>query len=666
MSGATITFGQTASPDLWKAQQVPFSFKYDGNESTQFMGSWQSSEENVPASGGHIVRHNYTDPATHLKVTAEVHTYDEFPGAIDWVVKFRNDGATDTPILENILPLNWTLTASPGDCFIRHAKGSSASADDFMPLEERFGPNGNDHLESDGERSSNGNALPFFNLQTGDHGVIGAIGWTGGWKADFHNAPDGKSISMLAGMKTTHLLLHPGEEIRTPRIVLMNWTGGDWQKSQNGWRRLILAHYTPQDNGKPMVGPVLVAGGWGGEDINVKIAYIQWLHDHQIPVNLFGIDAGWYGDSFGAENDPTNPWWKNRGDWFPSPRYYPNGIHPLGEACKAAGLGFICWFEPETTMPGKKIIKDHPDWFLSNGNPNDPSMVNYGNPAALKGITDLISGFITDFGVTMYRQDYNIGPEGYWNAADKPDRIGMTEIGHITGMYKFWDDLLAQHPGLHIDNCASGGRRIDLETMSRSFIVWRTDYGTNDHIAEQAQTTALAPWVPGTTGFEQAYTAGKPWSAPGPYGTSEHIYLMRVGYQAGFGTMPGAPGVDNAEWVAWIKQALGEHKKVQPYFYGDFYPLLPYSLEADTWTAWQWDRPEQKDGIVVLLRRPGSPFLAMDLSLQALSADSVYEVEIRTGYDKAPVKEMKGADLAHLQISLPDAPSSALIFYRQK
>jgi alpha-galactosidase len=654
------------SPELWKPANVPFSFTYDGKDSAQILGTWQASDGNPSADNSKVHRYVYTDPATHLKVTAEFSLYPDFPGVVDWVLRFRNDGTTDTPIIENILPLNWTLAASPGDCFIHHARGSSAGADDFKPLEERFGPNGNAHIESDGERSSNGNSLPFFNLQTGDHGVIGAIGWTGGWKADFRYAPDGKTISMLAGMKTTHLLLHPGEEIRTPRIVLMNWTGGDWQNSQNGWRRLILAHYTPQDNGKPVVGPLLVASGWGGEDINVKLAYIKWIHDNQLPFTLFGIDAGWYGASFGLEGDNTNPWWKHRGDWFPSPLYYPNGIHPLGEALKAAGLGFIWWMEPETSMPGKKIITDHPDWFLRNGNPNDPGMANYGNPDALKGIADLVSGLITDFGVTWYRQDYNIGPEGYWAMNDKPDRIGMTEIGHITGMYKLWDDLRANHPGLHIDNCASGGRRIDIETMSRSFIIWRTDYGVNDRIAEQAQTTALAPWVPCTTGFEQTYTGTKPWNGPGPYNTPEHIYFNRLGYQAAFATSPGAPGVNNPEWVTWIKQCLAAYQEVQPYFYGDFYALAPYALDDESWTAWQWDRPEKKDGIVILLRRPGSPFVAIDLSLRALNPDATYEVEIRTTYDKAPVKEMKGSDLAKLKIEIPDQPGSAIVFYRQK
>jgi hypothetical protein len=49
-----------------------------------------------------------------------------------------------------------------------------------------------------------------------------------------------------------------------------------------------------------------------------------------------------------------------------------------------------------------------------------------------------------------------------------------------------------------------------------------------------------------------------------------------------------------------------------------------------------------------------------------LKLDAPYEVEIRSTYDKAPVKKMKGSEPAHLQIKLAEAPSSALVFYRQR
>ena len=57
-------------------------------------------------------------------------------------------------------------------------------------------------------------------------------------------------------MERTHLKLYPGEEIRTPRILLLFWHG-DRTRGHNLWRRLILAHYTPRPNGQLLAAPGL-------------------------------------------------------------------------------------------------------------------------------------------------------------------------------------------------------------------------------------------------------------------------------------------------------------------------------------------------------------------------------------------------------------------------
>jgi alpha-galactosidase len=675
LASCSVAPAQTSdltSPDLWKAANAPFSFKYAGKDSSQILPGWQASDENATVKGlagnaDHAVhRYIYTDPDTKLIVTAEVRTFPDFPGAVDWVLYFKNGGTADTPFIENILPLHESFPTQPDDCVVRHDKGSSAGGDDFKPLEEHFGPGGNDHQESPGGNPSSDNSLPFFNIQSRDHGYILGLGWTGGWKADFVNAQDGKSIAMSSGMKATHLLLHPGEEIRSPRIVLLPWSGGDWTDAQNNWRRLLFAHYVPHDNGQPMLGPVM-SGSWGSEDCDKKIAFVNWIHNHHLPIDLYALDAGWYGDSFGAESDPTNPWWNNRGDWFPSPRYYPNnGMHRLGEACKAADMGLMVWVEPETTMPNKKIVNEHPDWFLKSPNPVNPGvmMANYGDPAALRGITDMVSGFITDFGMTWFRQDFNIPPADYWNAHDTPDRIGMTEIEHVTGMYQFWDELLAKHPGLHIDNCASGGRRFDMETLPRSFIVWRTDNGNGNAMADQAMTQQLAYWVPENMSWDLCAIIGT-FHQAAPYNTALNIYLSRLGYDLGYGMNAGETGLENQPWIDFLTTGINEYKETQPYFLADFYAMTPYSTGDDVWTAWQLNRPEKKDGLVILLRRGSSLYSSMDMELHHLDPNATYEVDVRHTYDKEPVKEMKGSDLAKMRVEL-GRPDSELIFYRQK
>lgn len=60
--------------------------------------------------------------------------------------------------------------------------------------------------------------MPFVNVNLGQTGELIGVGWTGNWEMNFRRLPE--SLQTTAGMQRTHLKLHPGEEIRTPRILL--------------------------------------------------------------------------------------------------------------------------------------------------------------------------------------------------------------------------------------------------------------------------------------------------------------------------------------------------------------------------------------------------------------------------------------------------------------
>ena len=62
-----------------------------------------------------------------------------------------------------------------------------------------------------------------------------------------------------------------------------------------------------------------------------------------------------------------------------------------------------------------------------------------------------------------------------WRRADAEDRQDIFEIKHIGGLYRLWDRLLEKFSYLLIDNCASGGRRINMETLKHSVPLWRSD-----------------------------------------------------------------------------------------------------------------------------------------------------------------------------------------------
>jgi alpha-galactosidase len=663
-SGAIPSFGQApnvTSPDFFKTEQSPFAFKYDGKDSSTFLSTWTRSEKDSQAATGPVHQIIYKDPTTQLKLVVEIRSLKDFP-AIDWVLYLTNENTRDTPIIEDLQPLHLTIACDTTDAVLHSAAGSCQSIADFNPTNvpitpgHPFGFGTTTGRSSDGLNAIDGNisAFPFFNIQTGDHGLFGAIGWTGDWLMHINRAADGKSIALDAGMLKTHLLLHPGETIRTPRILLMTWKG-DLADEQNTWRKLMLADYSPKDlNGNTVIEPICFCSG-GDEPIANKLAAAQFIHDKNIPVDLYWIDAGWYGDK-------NLDWVHNRGSWKLIPQYYPNGFKPLGDLLKSFNVGFLVWLEAETAMPTSTFVKDHPEWYIpkppNSGSDEDfPSSLNLGNPAALKGMTDFVSKLITDSGMTWYRQDFNYSPAKYWDSQDKPDRIGMTEIGHIEGLYAFWDALRAQHPGLRIDNCASGGRRLDIETISRSVALHRSDCA-GIPMGEQFHTQALAPWVPLNDGILGACVTDRT--------SALQIYNTRSGYSAGGNMSVDAKYFTNDSAASAIRDSLNEFREVRPYFVGDFYPLMDINLDQTTWSAWQLTKPDHDSGVLVCLRRPKSIYSAVQLDLHHIDPAAQYEVEVRTTLDKAPVKIVSGQELAHFNVTIPDMPGSAVVFYHKK
>src|SRR5439155_22725405 len=58
-----------------------------------------------------------------------------------------------------------------------------------------------------------------------------------------------------------------------------------------------------------------------------------------------------------------------------------------------------------------------------------------------------------------------------------------------------------------------------------------------------------------------------------------------------------------------LRKLVAEWRQIVLNYFGDFYPLLPYTLANDAWMAWQFDRPEAGQGIEHAFRRAQSGFL---------------------------------------------------------
>ena len=628
-------------PGTGPATAVPFSFTYGGKPSADLMPGWkrQAGEPERTDDGRERRTITWTDPATGLEITAEVTLFATHP-AVEWVLRLTNKGEVDTPILEALRPLDLRVRVpADGKAMFYHAHGSTCKPTDFLPLDRAVGPREHIDMAPSGGRSSNGR-LPFFNLQWPGGGVAGAIGWSGQWALRLERpAPD--DLVLRAGQQDTHLLLHPGETIRTPRILLVWWSGQDRLRGHNGLRRVLLDHYLPRIDGE-LVAPPITANTWFTFNQGNEVTEANQLESiaamAPLGVEVYWLDAGWF----------QGGWPTGVGSWDPKPESFPRGLKPLADAAHERSMKFIVWFEPERVHPASHIGREHPEFVLRTG--DGDGLFNLGDPEARRWLTDYLSERIEKWDIDIYRNDFNIDPLPFWQKADAPDRRGMTEIRYVEGLYAMWDELRQRRPGLWIDNCSSGGRRIDLETLSRSLPLWRSDTqccGHAEPVQDQCQMAGLSLYVP-------LHTSGC-WSFD-PYvfrsiattGTNLCMDLRAANVPA-----------------EQAKAAIAEAKALRPLYGGDFYPLTAITPEARDWCGWQLHRPDLGHGLAVFFRRPDSPYSAIDASLHGLDPDAAYEVTVHHGYAPEEAQRMAGKDLAHLRAEIPEAPGSVLITYQR-
>jgi alpha-galactosidase len=642
---------------MFAQNPAPFSFNLGGRPSAELLKHWKTTSTKKRRPGGRTV-HNVTwkQPGQGLECRMEMETFKDFP-VIEWVLHLKNSGTGDTPVLDNIQALDWRVGLNAKTPVLHRSLGSLCKTNDFEYLSTPLERGQDVRMIAGGGRSSQ-DWLPFFNLEVEQRGVIMAIGWTGQWAADFSRGIEGDT-RVRAGMEETHLVLHPGEEIRSPRILLLFWDG-DRMASHNLLRRFILAHHTPEPAGKPLQGPLTIAH-WGGMKSKDHLVRIEAYRHQKLDYDYYWIDAGWYGPASSFSPDEhKGDWFKHVGDWSVNPAAHPDGLRPLSDAAKKIGMKFLLWFEPERAIYGTPWTMEHPEWFLGERKPGKNLLFNLGNPEARKWLTDFILDFMDRNRIDLYRQDFNFEPLKYWRANDAPDRKGMSEIRYIEGLYEYWDALLKGHPGLVIDNCASGGRRIDLETTGRSIPLWRSDWQCrpdNNPIGGQVHGMGLSHWLPlHGTGVYSAMpqNAGDTYRAYSTFGSAIQFTAFPYEYSK---MSPEYP------W-AWHRRMLGEMRRAQPLFLGDYYPIAGQTPDAMQWALYQMNRPDLGEGFVMALRRPDSAFTAATVRLKGLNPAFRYTVEV-AGSGRRGKKTGKELMENGIAIELPQSPSGCLVFYKR-
>jgi alpha-galactosidase len=446
--------------------------------------------------------------------------------------------------------------------------------------------------------------------------------------------------------------LLPGEEVRSPLIVLQFWKGNRI-RAQNIWRRWMMAHSMPKPGGH-LPQPQLLASSsrqynemLDANESN-QIMFINRYLAEDIKLDYWWMDAGWY-VHHGAG-------WPRVGTWEVDAGRFPRGLRPISDYAHTKGIKILVWFEPERVAADTWLTKNHPDWVLGGAR---GGLLNLGNDTVRKWLTEHVDRLLNEQAIDLYRQDFNIDPLGYWRGADDPDRQGISEIRHVTGYLAYWDELRRRHPNMLIDSCASGGRRNDLETMRRAVPLWRSDYAY-ESIGHQCMMYGLSLWLP-FHGTGTVFTRNAPYYGSGHTPVEPYAFWSNAGQSIGFGLDVRLKDLDYAA----VRRLIGQWRQIAPNYYGDFYPLTPWTRDDTVWMAWQFDRPESGEGMVQVFRRHNSFYESARFNMFGLDPQANYLI---SNLDTGVRESHSGHELLKdgLPVTITAKPGVAILTYRMQ
>ena len=563
------------------------------------------------------------------------------------MLRFANQGNGRTGQISCVQTMDITLPRqAAGAVRFRSLAGDSCSAASFLPVEQELQTGDVCHLEPTGGRSSQISAFPYFDLAYEDVAFMIAVGWSGQWQSKIRVLQDG--VQLTAGLPDADFYLDRGESVRGPSVLFM--AGKDPETLSHDFRRIQRWYFSPKAYlGDKLAMPLSMQNfdryfnkdpTWKTEEVQLrcvdKTAKMKYF-------NYYWLDAAWFKNGF-----PTGV-----GNYqFASG--FPRGLKKIAEKCHENNLSFITWFEPERIHQGSDLYENHRDKLLFVDGDVKTALFNLASDTARDWLADLLIDFIRDNGIDCYRQDFNMNPLAYWRQADEKDRSGITEMKYIAGLYDLWDRIQAAFPDILIDNCASGGRRIDFETCRRSVPLWRSDTGCFPASSERHTYTWHQNQTIGLTRY-LAYHATSAWDFS--------AYVFRSSATSGLACDFDILSPDFDDKAAM--PCLQEFWRLNPYWDGNFYPLTPAGNREDVWAGYQLALGGS--GFCAFFRRDDSEESERFFPIHEIDPDCEYLICLTDEHYDRRCSTKQGRSLVEgILISIPEKHSSLILEYQIK
>ncbi|WP_327398137.1 glycoside hydrolase family 36 protein [Streptomyces phaeochromogenes] len=367
----------------------------------------------------------------------------------------------------------------------------------------------------------------------------------------------------------------------------------------------------------------------------------------------FCIDSGWY-------DDGTEGWWDSVGEWLPSPRRFPDaGIQVVLDRIQERGMVPGLWLEPEVVGVRSPVAESLPPdaFFQRDGRritEQGRHQLDLRHPAARAHLDKTVDRLVGDWGVGYLKLDYNIVIDpGTCAPGDIAPGAGL--LGHAEAYLDWLSEVLDRHPGLVIENCASGGMRMDGATLAVTQL-----QSTSDQ-QDPLRFPPIAAAAPTAVPPEQ----GAVWAYPQPEFDDDLITFTLGGALLGRIHLSGHLNRMPDRQLGLVRDAVAVYKSIR----GDLaeaVPFWPLGLPGwtDEWLALGMRVPGDSTSYLSVWRRGGESEL--HLPVGHLAGRQVRTEILHPSAPTAGSAVWEGAGgrdgAGHgLRVSLPRTPAVLLI-----
>ena len=174
--------------------------------------------------------------------------------------------------------------------------------------------------------------------------------------------------------------------------------------------------------------------------------------------SYFVIDCGWF-------KEDGVPWDISMGDYVPSKTLFPEGLEKTVQAIRAAGMKPGIWFEIDNVGSASQAYRETDKLLTRDGAVLTTQMrrfLDMRKPEVIADLTKKVIGTLKDYGFDYMKMDYN---DTIGIGCDGAESLGEGLRQNMEASFAFIEKVKREVPGIILENCASGGHKLEPKMM---------------------------------------------------------------------------------------------------------------------------------------------------------------------------------------------------------